>query len=324
VLFRSEKISDVKIAIQKEINTLPAEGIRLKKFRKAVLDQFPDADVEAIKEEFASLLDQFCVDKVLSLDSGMLYRLVDQIDVSENSNKRKPNSEQAERKSKIPKVADEEAKKELWKYGEQLWAEGTLDNRYMTENPDGITRLFCGNLKKEITAEQLHNAINGITHIKWMTDKVSREFYGSTFIEMKDAKAAAAAVMMDKTKLLGRPLKIYYCPPRPGDQWPPADSGQSGAHNPAPRASKEVRPKQPGCKKLFAGNLAYEIDDESICHFFKDCGVLTGLRWLTRQDSGEFRGCAFVEFGSSEEADKAILKNGNDLLGRPIRLDWDY
>jgi hypothetical protein len=58
-------------------------------------------------------------------------------------------------------VDDEVAKKELWKYGEQLWADGTLDNSYMTENPDGITRLFCGNLKKEITEEQLHNAING-------------------------------------------------------------------------------------------------------------------------------------------------------------------
>ena len=44
----------------------------------------------------------------------------------------------------------------------------------------------------------------GITHIKWMTDKVTREFYGSTFVEMKDPTAAAAAVMLDKTKLLGR------------------------------------------------------------------------------------------------------------------------
>jgi nucleolin len=203
-----------------------------------------------------------------------------------------------------------------------MWADGALDNSYMTENPDGITRLFCGNLKKEITEEQLHNAINGITHIKWMTDKVTREFYGSTFVEMKDPKAAAAAVMLDKTKLLGRPLKIYFCPPRPGDVWPPTDQGR-GPHNPAPRATKEVQPKPPGCRKLFCGNLAYEIDDEAICHFFKDCGELTGLRWLTRKETGEFRGCAFVEFGASSEADLAIAKNGAELLGRPIRLDWD-
>jgi hypothetical protein len=46
-----------------------------------------------------------------------------------------------------------------------------------------------------------------------MTDKVTREFYGSTFIEMKDPKAAAAAVMLDKTKLLGRYDKCEACLP---------------------------------------------------------------------------------------------------------------
>jgi hypothetical protein len=107
-------------------------------------------------------------------------------------------------KKVLERVDVAEARKELWKYGEQTWADGTLDQDYLAENPDGITRLFCGNLKKTITEDELHNAINGITHIKWMTDKVSREFYGSTFIEMKDPRAAAAAVMLDKTKLLGR------------------------------------------------------------------------------------------------------------------------
>ena len=37
-----EQVSAVKVAIEKQINILPAEGLRLKKFRKAVLDQFPD------------------------------------------------------------------------------------------------------------------------------------------------------------------------------------------------------------------------------------------------------------------------------------------
>jgi hypothetical protein len=156
-----EQGSELKVAIEKQINLLPDEGLRLKKFRKAVLDQFPDKDVEEVKAEFATLLDSFCADNVISLNGGMLLRLVDRVHVSE-SKKRKTKDEHIEyQKVKIPKVDDEVAKKELWKYGEQLWADGTLDNSYMTENPDGITRLFCGNLKKEITEEQLHNAING-------------------------------------------------------------------------------------------------------------------------------------------------------------------
>jgi hypothetical protein len=79
-----------------------------------------------------------------------------------------------------------------------------------------------------------------------------------------------------------------------------------------------------GCKKLFMGNLSYNIDDDTIVDFFKDCGGdVIGLRWLTRKGTEEFRGCGFIEFSSSEAADEAIKKDGLELLGRPIRLDWD-
>ena len=31
------------------------------------------------------------------------------------------------------------------------------------------------------------------------------------------------------------------------------------------------------------GNVAYEIDDDKICEFFKDCGEIIGLRWYYYQ-----------------------------------------
>ena len=49
---------------------------------------------------------------------------------------------------------------------------------------------------------------------------------------------------------------------------------------------------------------------------------MVGLRWLTHKDTGEFRGCGFVEFSKAEEAEKAMELDSHDLLGRPIRLDW--
>jgi RNA recognition motif-containing protein len=246
---------------------------------------------------------------------------------------------------------------DLWKNGEQHWKDGTLDPEYLRTNPDRITRLFCGNLARKITEEDLMQRMEGITYIKWITDKTTGEFYGSSFLEMKDPQSAAAAVMQDKSKFMGRPLKIYYCPPRPGDVWPPHDSRGGGPgmrrndNNPATKAKTE---KPEGCKKLFAGNLSYDIDDDAVVDFFKDCGTLVGLRWLTRQETGEFRvrlfvwisfavllyllcdgillmtyrsvqnqqGCAYVEFYSSEQADQAILLDGQELLGRKIRLDW--
>ena len=58
--------------------------------------------------------------------------------------------------------------------------------------------------------------------------------------------------------------------------------------------------------------------------FFSEAGAeVVGLRWVTQKDSGEFRGFGFVEFATTAGADKAILLNGKELLGRPIRLDWD-
>ena len=57
--------------------------------------------------------------------------------------------------------------------------------------------------------------------------------------------------------------------------------------------------------------------------FFKDCGgEMVGLRWLTHKDSGDFKGCGYVEFADTETADKAFLLDGSMLLGRPIRIDW--
>jgi nucleolin len=67
-----------------------------------------------------------------------------------------------------------------------------------------VTRLFCGNLSKKVTEEELKARLPGITFIKWITDKQTGEFYGSSFLEMKDASSAATAVLQDKQKFLGR------------------------------------------------------------------------------------------------------------------------
>ncbi len=255
-------------------------------------------------------------------------------------------------KQKISKVDQYD----LAKNGEQAWRENSLPPEYLENNPDQITRLFCGNLKLDVTEDALKECLTGITYIRWQKDKTTKNFYGSTFLEMKDPRAAALAVAKDRTKFMGRPLKIYYCPPREGVQWPPAPEHDRGNFNnlaadydnsgkdTAARGSSDggdgmggpvdpktmgrgysqrpKTPKPPGCKKLYAGNLAYSIDDDTIVDFFKECGEMVGLRWLTNRDSGEFRGCGFVEFSNSEEADKAMQLDGTELLGRPIRLDW--
>ena len=64
--------------------------------------------------------------------------------------------------------------------------------------------------------------------------------------------------------LIYRELKIYYCPPKPGDIWPPVGgnssikpsnvSSSSGAGTGVIR--REKAPKPPNARKLFMGNLS--------------------------------------------------------------------
>lgn len=190
-------------AVIHALSAIPSKGLRLKKFRQGILDNFDNgSNIEEIKKKFSDIFDKLCDDGSASLADGMVTCLK-QIDSSRNTQNNNSNVK------KYPKIQFDDtdktiSTKELYKDGEKAWRNNLLDDDYLTTNPDKITRLFCGNLKLNITEEQLMNCIDGITHIKWMTDKQTREFYGSTFIEMKNPSAAAAAVRLDKTKLLGR------------------------------------------------------------------------------------------------------------------------
>ncbi|KAL9183431.1 hypothetical protein ACHAXT_004287 [Thalassiosira profunda] len=207
-------------------------------------------------------------------------------------------------------------------------------NKPCKNNPQGITRLFLGNLPFAVTEELLGDHLNGaVTHIKWITDKETGRFYGSAFCEVKTSKDAAHAMMkLNGSQLMGRPIKINYAPMRPGEEgdWPPrskvitggkmanAGKGQAGG-----TGVKAMSAKPEGCLKLFVGNLSYEIDDDGITKFFMGVEAeIKAVRWLHHRDSGDFKGCGFVEFWSTEACEKAATLNGKNLLGRPIRIDW--
>ena len=47
-----------------------------------------------------------------------------------------------------------------------------------------------------------------------------------------------------------------------------------------------------------------------------------GTRWLNDKETGEFKGVGFITFAASAEVDAAVLKAGENLEGRPIRIDY--
>ena len=211
-------------------------------------------------------------------------------------------------------------------------------NKPCKNNPQGITRLFVGNLPFAISEPTLNTHLEeSITHVKWITDKATGKFYGSAFVEVRNSKDAAKAVtQMNGTMLMGRPIKINFAPVKPGDEndWPPrsrvitggklANTAAGGGGGQAGGSGiKAMSAKPDGCCKLFIGNLSYDIDDEGITKFFMGVEAeIKAVRWLYHQDSGDFKGCGYVDFWNTTACEKAATLNGKNLLGRPIRIDW--
>ena len=71
--------------------------------------------------------------------------------------------------------------------------------------------------------------------------------------------------------------------------------------------------------KLYVGNLAYSVRDESLQEAFSQFGSVTSAKVMMDRDTGRSKGFGFVEMGSDAEAQTAINgMNGQDLDGRAI------
>jgi RNA recognition motif-containing protein len=71
--------------------------------------------------------------------------------------------------------------------------------------------------------------------------------------------------------------------------------------------------------KLYVGNLAYSVRDESLQQAFSQYGQVTSAKVMMDRDTGRSKGFGFVEMGSDAEAQAAINgMNGQPLEGRAI------
>ena len=71
--------------------------------------------------------------------------------------------------------------------------------------------------------------------------------------------------------------------------------------------------------KLYVGNLAYSVRDESLQEAFGQFGTVTSAKVMMDRETGRSKGFGFVEMGSDAEAQAAINgMNGQALDGRPL------
>lgn len=78
--------------------------------------------------------------------------------------------------------------------------------------------------------------------------------------------------------------------------------GRPNTPNKTPRKPFEQSAKPSNCTTIFMGNLSFDIDDDAVKDFFKDCGDVKHCRWLSDRESGQFKGCGFIEVSKRLDA----------------------
>ncbi len=127
---------------------------------------------------------------------------------------------------------------------------------------------------------------------------------GTAVIEFETNEGAAAAIELNGGDFQGRWLSIKYSTPKPV------------------LSGREPTQKQDGCVTVFVGNLAWDVDEDTLRQVFGECGEITSVRFATDRESGEFKGFGHIEFTETEATDKALAMAGTDILGRQVRVDY--
>lgn len=302
-----------------------ADTTEVKKLRKSVLLslQLEESD-KAAKKQFKRTIQHLEEEGVLALDADGTITLKEKKKRKRDKEKKSKKDKKDKKHKKDPETTDEKEEGDNEENGKErdgpkntsqevvnndddddddeddAVAEDVADpnsnskskNKPCKGNPQGVTRLFLGNLPFSVDESSLGAFLPGkVTHIKWITDKETGKFYGSAFIEMDNSISAAEAVAMSGEKLIGRQVKINFAPSREGDVWPPVKKVVSGGGQAGGHGVKAMSAKPDGCVKLFIGNLSYDIDDEGITKFFANVDAeVKAVRWLHHKESGDFKG----------------------------------
>src|SRR5438034_6869746 len=75
-------------------------------------------------------------------------------------------------------------------------------------------------------------------------------------------------------------------------------------------------------RKLYVGNLSYDVDSSALEQLFTPHGTVQSAQIITDRDTGRSKGFGFVEMGSDAEAQAAISAlNGQENGGRALTVN---
>jgi RNA recognition motif-containing protein len=75
-------------------------------------------------------------------------------------------------------------------------------------------------------------------------------------------------------------------------------------------------------KKLYVGNLTYQVGDADLAQLFSEFGTVESAQVIQDRDTGRSKGFGFVEMGSPAEAQAAIQGlHDHEINGRRLTVN---
>jgi RNA recognition motif-containing protein len=73
--------------------------------------------------------------------------------------------------------------------------------------------------------------------------------------------------------------------------------------------------------KLYVGNLPFSATEDAVRTLFTQHGTVNSVALIMDRDTGQPRGFGFVEMPSSDAARAIQNLNGQDMGGRPLKVN---
>ncbi|OOQ90763.1 putative RNA binding protein Rnp24 [Penicillium brasilianum] len=190
----------------------------------------------------------------------------------------KPKTEKTESKD----AADSEAKRS--QYG--VW----IGNLSFNTTKDDLRQFFIDN------CSFTNDAITRV-HMPKGAEKFGRfQNKGFAYVDFSTEKALEEAIGLSEQLLTGRRVLIKN-----------ANSFEGRPEKTAEQANAATaKPGHPPSKRIFVGNLSFDVTKESLEENFARCGTVTNVHMATFQDTGKCKGYAWVEFEEISSAEAAV------------------
>jgi len=73
--------------------------------------------------------------------------------------------------------------------------------------------------------------------------------------------------------------------------------------------------------KIYVGNLSFNTTESDLETEFSKYGETADVKLISDMETGRSKGFAFITFKTAEAVEAALEKNGEDMDGRPLRVN---